>query len=76
MARFRYAHVSWRSRATIGNKIAPSRFLLFLGLLIVGVPICEQFAGALGARRMGAFDIAAIVFLLSCSPLLDIAKRA
>lgn len=57
-------------RLTIGNKIAPPRFLLFLGLLIVGFPIASSLLGRWALAAMGAFDIAAIVFLLSCLPLL------
>jgi uncharacterized membrane protein len=55
---------------TIGNKIAPPRFLLFLGLLIVGFPIASSLLGRWALAAMGAFDIAAIMFLLSCVPLL------
>ena len=55
---------------TIGNKIAPPRFLLFLGLLIVGFPIASSLLGRWALAAMGAFDIAAIMFLLSCLPLL------
>ena len=57
------------ARATsIGNKIAPSRFLLFLALLVVGYA-----AGLMMWPRpqavMAAFDVAAAVFLLACAPL-------
>jgi uncharacterized membrane protein len=55
---------------TIGNKIAPPRFLLFLGLLIVGFPIASSLLGRWALAAMGAFDIAATMFLLSCVPLL------
>jgi Predicted membrane protein len=55
---------------TIGNMIAPPRFLLFLTAMIVAFPILshEFHRWALGA--MGAFDIAALLFLASCAPLL------
>jgi uncharacterized membrane protein len=55
---------------TIGNMIAPPRFLAFLVALIVAFPIAsEAFHGwALGA--MAAFDVASILFLISCLPLL------
>lgn len=53
---------------SIGNRIAPPHFLLFLALLAVG-----YFAGlALWPRPqavMVAFDVAALIFLLSCIPL-------
>lgn len=56
---------------TIGNMIAPPRFLAFMAALIVSFPIAshEFHRWALGA--MAAFDIAAILFLLSCIPLLS-----
>jgi uncharacterized membrane protein len=55
---------------TIGNMIAPPRFLAFLLILIVGGPIAgfALHRWALGA--MAGFDLAATVFLLSCVPLL------
>jgi uncharacterized membrane protein len=53
---------------SIGNRIAPPHFLLFLALLIGG--------GAIGMTMlpraqavMVAFDVAALVFLLLCIPL-------
>lgn len=56
---------------TIGNMIAPPRFLAFMGALIVGIVAgCYLLHGwALGA--MAGFDIAAFVFLASCLPLLN-----
>jgi uncharacterized membrane protein len=61
------------SATSIGNRIAPSRVLLFFALLAVG--------WAAGIRLMGAergllagFDLAAIGFLLSCISLFG--KRA
>jgi uncharacterized membrane protein len=55
---------------TIGNMIAPPRFLLFLTAMVVGFPILshEFHRWALGA--MAAFDIGALLFLVSCVPLL------
>src|SRR4029453_516922 len=55
-------------QTTIGNRIAPPHFLLFFALLAVG-----YVAGLAMLPRpqavMVAFDIAALVFLLSCIPL-------
>ena len=55
---------------TIGNRIAPTRFILFFLLLIAGVA-----AGALllpwQKALMAAFDLAALGFLLSCIPLFN-----
>jgi uncharacterized membrane protein len=54
----------------LGNRIAPPRFLLFIALVAIGVPIGVSLIG----WRIGgmlAFDVAALVFLASCVPLLD-----
>jgi uncharacterized membrane protein len=57
---------------TIGNTIAPWRFLLFIAILVIAaIPA----SGLLGSRPLGiiaAFDVAAIVFLLLCLKLLRI----
>jgi uncharacterized membrane protein len=57
-------------RISIGNRIAPVRFLAFAFLIIVGVPIGVS---TLGWRvgTMAGFDVASIVFLLICIPLLN-----
>jgi uncharacterized membrane protein len=55
---------------TIGNMIAPPRFLAFIGVLIVGVPIGHELLGNWALGAMAGFDLAAIVFLLSCISLL------
>jgi len=61
---------------TIGNMIAPPRFLAFLVLLILAFPVAShEFHGwALGA--MAAFDVAASVFLLLCLSLLTTREAA
>jgi uncharacterized membrane protein len=53
----------------LGNRLAPVRFLIFLILLIAGIPILGP---VLGWRHgtMAAFDIAAAMFLISTWPLL------
>jgi uncharacterized membrane protein len=61
---------------TIGNRIAPPRFLIFIAALIVATPVA---AFALGSRTLGAmagFDLAAILFLLLCAPLLGTREAA
>jgi uncharacterized membrane protein len=55
---------------TVGNMIAPWRFLLFLALLIAGIPVGNQFFHRWALGGMAAFDVAAAVFLLSCLSLL------
>ena len=56
-------------KLNLGQSIAPTRFVVFVILLIIGlvglIPILGRGRGA-----MAAFDLAAIVFLLSVVPLL------
>jgi uncharacterized membrane protein len=56
------------TKRTIGNRIAPARFIVFLALLVPG----GAFAGLHWGWRMGVmsgFDVAAFVFLASLWPL-------
>ncbi len=55
---------------TIGNKIAPARFLAFLAMLIIGFPVAMNLLHRWALAAMSAFDVAAILFLISCLPLL------
>ena len=55
---------------TIGNMIAPWRFLLFVALLIAGIPVGNQIFHRWALGGMAAFDVAAAVFLIACLPLL------
>jgi len=57
-------------RNGIGNRIAPWRFLLFIVLLAVGIPVGHQLLHRWALGGMAAFDIATAVFLLVCVPLL------
>lgn len=54
----------------LGNRLAPLRFLVFMALFAIGLPILGP---AIGWRHgtMLAFDIAAAVFLVSVWPLLQ-----
>ena len=54
---------------SIGNRIAPGRFLIFLGLLVAGWAILPPIIG-FERGFLAGFDIAAFVFLGSCVPLL------
>jgi len=56
----------------LGNRLAPVRFLVFLLVLAIGLPL---LAPALGWRHgtMLSFDIAAAIFLVSVWPLLQTA---
>ena len=55
---------------TIGNMIAPPRFLAFMAALIVGFPIFVNLLLRWALGAMASFDVAAIMFLGSCLPLL------
>jgi uncharacterized membrane protein len=55
---------------TIGNMIAPWRFLVFLAALIVAVPACARLLDNLPLGVMAGFDIAAVLLLLLCISLL------
>jgi uncharacterized membrane protein len=56
----------------IGRRLAPPRFLVFLGLLVAGCFIHHSLATTRGWAESVAlsFDLAAAVFLLSLIPLL------
>jgi len=63
------AHRIPSSRPSLGNLIAPPRFLLFaVVLLTAAVPGIALLGWAVG--WMAAFDVAAGVFLIACMPLL------
>ena len=55
---------------TIGNKIAPPRFLAFLSMLAIGFPVALNLLDRWPLAAMAAFDLAAVLFLVSCLPLL------
>jgi uncharacterized membrane protein len=58
------------ARWGIGKKLAPPRFLAFLAALIVGFPVASNLLHRWALAAMSAFDVAAILFLLLCVPLL------
>jgi uncharacterized membrane protein len=59
------------SRRTIGNIIAPPRFILSMAVLILGVPIAAALTHRWPLGIMAGFDAAALLFLLICLPLLS-----
>lgn len=63
-------------RDTIGNKIAPPRFLAFMGALIVATIGAAEFLHGWALGSMAGFDVAAFVFLTSCVPLLGTSEAA
>lgn len=64
------------TRATIGERLAPARFLIF-GLLFCATAALTGLLG-LGARYalLLGFDIAAFVFLFTAIPLLQVNAEA
>jgi uncharacterized membrane protein len=58
------------SRLPLGHRLAPARFLAFLAILILALPILQPL---LGWRHgaMASFDAAAIVFLASLARLFQ-----
>ena len=55
---------------TIGNMIAPWRFLLFLVVGAAAIPLADRIFTTAPLTAMAAFDAGAIAFLLLCLPLL------
>ena len=58
-----------RGGTTIGNRIAPPRFILFVVLLIAAGIGAGRYRNWLEGIMIG-FDVAAFVFLVSCATLL------
>jgi uncharacterized membrane protein len=58
-----------RGGTTIGNRLAPPRFILFV-VLLVAIGIGAGFYANWLSGIMIGFDVAAFVFLVSCAPLL------
>lgn len=60
------------SKRTIGNRVAPPRFILFFALLAAGIGAGWAGLGLEPAAAvMAGFDLAAAGFLLSCIPLFN-----
>jgi uncharacterized membrane protein len=57
---------------TIGNMIAPPRFLAFVAVLIVAALPASLWLHGIWLGIIAAFDLAALVFLISTAPLLRI----
>jgi uncharacterized membrane protein len=66
---------------TIGNRVAPARFIVFVGVLIVAAPAAAWFMhhfahdplrAAAAKGLMLGFDVAALAFLIGCLPLLRV----
>jgi uncharacterized membrane protein len=69
---------------TIGNRIAPAKFIAFIAVLVVAAPaavfairrlVDDPLRDSLAKGFMIGFDVAASVFLLSCLPLLRVGDQ-
>src|SRR6185503_18043611 len=60
------------ARRSMGNRLAPARFMLFAFIFLVAAPVAGYWIGRPGVGIMVGFDLAALVFLLSCLPLLKV----
>jgi uncharacterized membrane protein len=58
------------TRRSIGNRLAPPRFIAFLAVLVVGFPVALTLVDRWALAAMTAFDVAALLFLILCAPLL------
>ena len=58
--------------ATLGNRVAPVRFIGFLVILLVGYAVATRLIGDSDWKEAAAmaFDVAALAFLISLAPLL------
>jgi len=61
---------------TIGNRIAPWRFLAFIAVLIVGAVPASLWLGSWWLGIIYSFDVAAVLFLLLCWSILGIEDPA
>ncbi len=61
---------------TIGNRLAPARFIVFVLLLATGIPAAGLLLNDWLIGIMIGFDGAASVFLLSCLPLIGVGDAA
>jgi uncharacterized membrane protein len=62
--------MTWGTRSTIGNRIAPARFLGFLVIFALAGFGLFAIGARNGEALMGGFDAAALLFLLSLWPLM------
>jgi uncharacterized membrane protein len=59
-------------RRSIGNMVAPWRFIMFVLLLLALIAPAAEWFGNWWLGIMAAFDVGAIAFLVSCAPILAI----
>ena len=61
---------------SIGNSIAPWRFVMFVGVLVVAAVPASAWLGSRWLGWIAGFDLAALLFLASCWPILSISDPA
>jgi uncharacterized membrane protein len=61
---------------SIGNMVAPWRFMLFVLVGLASIYPAAIWLGSSTLAIIAAFDVAAIVFLISCANLLGISEPA
>jgi uncharacterized membrane protein len=70
---------------TIGNRVAPAKFILFMALLVVAAPAAawamhhfahDPLRAAVAKGLMLGFDVAALTFLIGCLHLLRVGDPA
>ena len=61
---------------SIGNMVAPWRFVLFVAAGLASVYPAIHWLGSCTLGIIAAFDIAAIIFLLACANLLSVSEGA
>jgi uncharacterized membrane protein len=57
---------------SIGNSVAPWRFIMFVAVLLVAAVPASHFLGSSWLGWIAAFDLAALLFLTSCWSILSI----
>jgi uncharacterized membrane protein len=61
---------------TLGNSVAPWRFMVFVAVFVAGTIPATLWLGNLGLGIIDAFDVAAVLFLLISWPVLSVSDAA
>lgn len=57
---------------TLGNRLAPWRFIVFIAVLLLGAVPASLWLGSWGLGIIDAFDVAAVLFLFLCWRIVKI----
>jgi uncharacterized membrane protein len=63
-------------RRSIGNMVAPWRFIMFVAVLVAAAVPASLWVGSASLGIIASFDLAAVLFLLSCLNVLGIDDAA